>query len=101
MGDVRSRIEALVFVVFGTVVDWREGVARDLGAFLARHELRGLDRMRSPTPGAIATSLPCRSAAPAGVLSRGSMCCIGRTSTPSCATTAPMQAPSTAPNSMH
>lgn len=28
---------ALVFDVFGTVVDWREGVARELGSFLARH----------------------------------------------------------------
>ena len=30
-------LKALVFDVFGTVVDWREGVARDLGAFLQRH----------------------------------------------------------------
>jgi 2-haloacid dehalogenase len=30
-------VKALVFDVFGTVVDWREGVARDLAAFLARH----------------------------------------------------------------
>jgi len=29
-------IKALVFDVFGTVVDWREGVARDLAAFFAR-----------------------------------------------------------------
>jgi len=34
---------ALVFDVFGTVVDWREGVARDLGAFFARHGARGAD----------------------------------------------------------
>ncbi len=31
---------ALVFDVFGTVVDWRDGVARDLAAFLARHGVR-------------------------------------------------------------
>lgn len=30
-------VEALLFDVFGTVVDWRGGVARELGAFLARH----------------------------------------------------------------
>lgn len=30
-------IEALVFDVFGTVVDWRSGVARDAAAFLQRH----------------------------------------------------------------
>ncbi len=33
MQDVR----ALVFDVFGTVVDWRGGVAREAGPFLARH----------------------------------------------------------------
>src|SRR5512139_2402904 len=32
-----ASLKALVFDVFGTVVDWREGVARDLGAFLRRH----------------------------------------------------------------
>ena len=30
-------VQALVFDVFGTVVDWRSGVARDASAFLARH----------------------------------------------------------------
>jgi len=30
-------VRALVFDVFGTVVDWREGVARDLRAFFDRH----------------------------------------------------------------
>jgi 2-haloacid dehalogenase len=30
-------IKALVFDVFGTVVDWRSGVAREAQAFLARH----------------------------------------------------------------
>jgi 2-haloacid dehalogenase len=34
---------ALVFDVFGTVVDWREGVARDLGAFLRRHGASTID----------------------------------------------------------
>ena len=30
-------VQAFVFDVFGTVVDWRSGVARELAAFLARH----------------------------------------------------------------
>lgn len=29
-------VQALLFDVFGTVVDWREGVARDAAAFLRR-----------------------------------------------------------------
>ncbi|MEM5313085.1 haloacid dehalogenase type II [Paraburkholderia sp. JHI869] len=32
-----GKIKALVFDVFGTVVDWRNGVARDTAAFLQRH----------------------------------------------------------------
>jgi 2-haloacid dehalogenase len=32
-----DRVRALVFDVFGTVVDWRGGVARDAAPFLARH----------------------------------------------------------------
>lgn len=32
-----SEIKALLFDVFGTVVDWRSGVARDLRPFLGRH----------------------------------------------------------------
>ncbi len=32
-----AEIKALVFDVFGTIVDWRNGVARDAAAFLARH----------------------------------------------------------------
>jgi len=41
VGDVAnsSDIRALLFDVFGTVVDWRSGVARDLRAFLSRHAL--------------------------------------------------------------
>lgn len=35
--------KALLFDVFGTVVDWREGVARDLAAFFARHGFCRLD----------------------------------------------------------
>lgn len=34
---------AVVFDVFGTVVDWREGVARDLAAFLQRHGATSID----------------------------------------------------------
>jgi 2-haloacid dehalogenase len=30
-------VQALVFDVFGTVVDWRSGIAREAAAFLARH----------------------------------------------------------------
>jgi 2-haloacid dehalogenase len=30
-------VKALVFDVFGTVVDWRSGIARDAAPFLARH----------------------------------------------------------------
>ena len=30
-------VQALVFDVFGTVVDWRSGVAREAAAFLAKH----------------------------------------------------------------
>jgi 2-haloacid dehalogenase len=33
----RTQIKALVFDVFGTVVDWRSGVAREASAFLQRH----------------------------------------------------------------
>ncbi len=34
-------VRALVFDVFGTVVDWRGGVAREAGPFLERHAKRG------------------------------------------------------------
>ena len=40
---VLSGVEALVFDVFGTVVDWRSGVARDAAAFLARHGKAEID----------------------------------------------------------
>jgi 2-haloacid dehalogenase len=36
-------VRALVFDVFGTVVDWRSGVARDAAPFLARHAQRTVD----------------------------------------------------------
>jgi 2-haloacid dehalogenase len=36
-----NEIKALLFDVFGTVVDWREGVARDVAAFFRRHRLAG------------------------------------------------------------
>jgi 2-haloacid dehalogenase len=35
-----TRVRALVFDVFGTVVDWRSGVAREAAPFLARHGSR-------------------------------------------------------------
>ncbi|PMS23551.1 haloacid dehalogenase type II [Paraburkholderia rhynchosiae] len=34
-----SEIKALLFDVFGTVVDWRGGVAREVGPFLSRHNM--------------------------------------------------------------
>jgi 2-haloacid dehalogenase len=36
-------VKALVFDVFGTVVDWRSGIARDATAFLARHGRSDVD----------------------------------------------------------
>jgi len=36
-------VRALVFDVFGTVVDWRSGVAREAAPFLARHAKAGAD----------------------------------------------------------
>jgi 2-haloacid dehalogenase len=36
-------VRALVFDVFGTVVDWRSGVAREAGSFLARHGRHHVD----------------------------------------------------------
>ena len=36
-------VRALVFDVFGTVVDWRYGVARDARNFLARHGRKEID----------------------------------------------------------
>jgi len=36
-------VRALVFDVFGTVVDWRSGVARDAAPFLARYGVRDID----------------------------------------------------------
>jgi 2-haloacid dehalogenase len=38
-----DRVRALVFDVFGTVVDWRSGVARDAAPFLARHGAASAD----------------------------------------------------------
>jgi len=36
-------LKAVLFDVFGTVVDWREGVARELRAFVDRHGAGGID----------------------------------------------------------
>jgi 2-haloacid dehalogenase len=36
-GVQASGVQALLFDVFGTVVDWRSGIARDAAPFLARH----------------------------------------------------------------
>jgi 2-haloacid dehalogenase len=40
---ISDRVRALVFDVFGTVVDWRSGVARDAAPFLARHAKSHVD----------------------------------------------------------
>jgi len=37
MSALLADVRALVFDVFGTTVDWRTGVAREAGPFLARH----------------------------------------------------------------
>ena len=39
-------VRALMFDVFGTVVDWRTCVAREAGAFLRRHGAGGVDPFR-------------------------------------------------------
>jgi len=36
-------VRAALFDVFGTVVDWRSGVSRDVAVFLARHSIGGVD----------------------------------------------------------
>lgn len=36
-----AAIKALLFDVFGTVVDWREGIARDVAPFFRRHGISG------------------------------------------------------------
>ena len=38
-----DRVRALVFDVFGTVVDWRSGIARDAAPFFARHARSHVD----------------------------------------------------------
>jgi 2-haloacid dehalogenase len=38
-----DEVRALVFDVFGTVVDWREGIGRDAAAFLKRHGREDID----------------------------------------------------------
>lgn len=40
---ILDRVRALVFDVFGTVVDWRSGVARDAAPFLGRHGAASAD----------------------------------------------------------
>ncbi len=36
-------VQALLFDVFGTVVDWRSGIAREAAPFLARHGIGAMD----------------------------------------------------------
>jgi 2-haloacid dehalogenase len=40
---ILDRVRALVFDVFGTVVDWRSGIARAAAPFLVRHGAAGVD----------------------------------------------------------
>jgi len=40
---ILDRVRALVFDVFGTVVDWRSGIAREAAPFLARHAKSRVD----------------------------------------------------------
>ena len=40
VGGPLSHVRALLFDTFGTVVDWREGIARDVTRFLARYRLK-------------------------------------------------------------
>jgi len=42
-GKAMNQVKALVFDVFGTVVDWRSGVAREFAAFLPAHGRTDLD----------------------------------------------------------
>lgn len=41
-----AHVKALLFDVFGTVVDWRTSIARDLAAFGAGHRISGIDWVR-------------------------------------------------------
>lgn len=41
--SVLGGVRASVFDVFGTVVDWRSGVAREAGSFLMRHGANHVD----------------------------------------------------------
>ncbi len=41
-----QQVKALVFDVFGTVVDWRNGIARDARPFLAKHGRSDIDPHR-------------------------------------------------------
>ncbi|GAP54320.1 (S)-2-haloacid dehalogenase 4A [Arthrobacter sp. Hiyo6] len=56
-------VRAVLFDTFGTVVDWRTGVARQAAAFAAAHG-QDLDARRSPMTGAPSTSRPWRPSAP-------------------------------------
>lgn len=40
---VLTHVKALLFDVFGTVVDWRTGVAREVAGFFDRHAAEGVD----------------------------------------------------------
>ena len=75
-------VEALVFDVFGTVVDWRSGIAREAAPFLAATR-RAPTRPRSPTRGGGGIRRRWRKCAPENAPSCGSTSCIARTLSPS------------------
>lgn len=53
-----EQIGFLGFDVFGTVVDWRNGVARAAAPFLQRHGMH-VDPLILPISGALFINLPC------------------------------------------
>ena len=77
-----TRIRALVFDVFGTVVDWRGGIAREVAA-MAREGASRSTAAPSPMPGARAISRRCAGPAASGP-GPSSTCSIARTSTRWC-----------------
>jgi FMN phosphatase YigB (HAD superfamily) len=52
-----AQVRALLFDVFGTVVDWRSGVIRDVSVLAAEHG-RTSTRHRSRTAGGRRTARP-------------------------------------------
>ena len=70
-------VQALLFDVFGTVVDWRASIIDDLTAFGAKKGLKA-DWAHSPTTGAASTSRPWTRCARAAAPGPSSTCCTAR-----------------------